>query len=137
MGDRNVDLLQQVDQCRFCRQRTQSRLLVQGVARLEAPERGLELLEELVGDFVDHNEALRRATCLPGVVHSPPDGPLHGVFEIGVFEHDERVAAAQLHRGRLEVLPGPCRDTPAGRNAAGEGHTLDPRIVDDVVGLLV
>ena len=59
------------------------------------------------------------------------------MFEIGVFEHDERIAAAKLHRRRLEVLPGAGRDAAAGGDAAGQGNALDARVLDDVVGLFV
>ena len=52
----------------------------------------------------DDDEPLGRAAGLAGVVHPSPDRPLDGVVEIGVFEHDEGVAAAELHRRRLEVL---------------------------------
>ncbi len=137
MGDRNVDLLQQVDQGPFVDKGPRVVFSSSGSPALRLAELGLELLEERVGDLLDHDEALRGATGLPGVVHPSPDGPLHGVFEICVLEHDERVATAELHRGRLEVLAGPGRDAPAGRHAAGEGHTLYPRILDEVVGLLV
>ncbi len=118
-------------------QRTQRRLLVQRIARLERRKRRLELLQEFVGEFLDDDESLRGAAGLPGIVHPSPDRPFDGVFEIGVFEDDERVAAAELHRGWLEVLAGACRDASAGRDAAGQRHALDARVIDDVVRLIV
>ena len=117
--------------------RAHRRLLVHGIAGLQPGERRLKLVEELVGDLVDDDEPLRGAAGLPRVVHAPPERPFDGMVEIGVLEHDERVAAAELHRGRLEVLSGPSRDAAAGRDAAGQRHALDARVVDDAVGLIV
>ena len=59
------------------------------------------------------------------------------MFEIGVFEDDERVAAAELHRRGLEVLSGSRRDALARRDAAGQRHAFDARVVDDAVRLIV
>ena len=102
-----------------------------GSPGFRAASAALKLLQELVGELFDDDEPLRRAAGLPRVVHPSPDRPLDGVFEIGVFEDDERVAAAEFHRGRLEVLSGARRDAPAGRDAAGQRDALDARIIDD------
>ena len=37
----------------------------------------------------------------------------------------------------LRFLPGPRRDAPAGRDAAGQRDAFDARVVDDAVGLIV
>jgi hypothetical protein len=83
------------------------------------------------------DEPLRRAAGLAAVVHAAPDGPRNGLVEVGVVEHDERVAAAELHRGLLQVLAGAGRDRATGSDAARERHALDARIVDHKVGLIV
>ena len=59
------------------------------------------------------------------------------MLEIGVFEDDERVAAAELHRRRFQVLAGPRRDASAGRDAAGQRDTFDTNIIDDTIRLIV
>ena len=74
--------------------------------------------------LVDDDEALGRAAGLAGVVHPAPDRPGDGMVEVGVFEHDEGVAAAQLHRRDLEVLAGARGDALAGRDAAGQATPL-------------
>ena len=135
--DRAIDLFQKVEQGLFRGQRTQCRLLVQRVPWFESRKRRLKLLQEFVGKFVDDDEPLRRAAGLSRIVHPSPHRPLDGVFEIGVFEDNERVAAAEFHRGRLEVLSGSCRDASAGRDAAGQRHAFDSRVIDDAVRLIV
>ena len=104
---------------------------------MSAPSAAWNFSRNLSASLFDDDEALGRAAGLAGIVHPAPDRPLDGVFEIGIFEHDERVAAAELHRGRLEVLTGARRDAPAGRDAAGQRHALDARIIDQSVRLVV
>jgi len=67
------------------------------------------------------------------VVHPSPDSPLDRGFQIGIVKDDERIAVAELQRGRLEVLPGACRDAATGRGATGQRDALDPRVIDDAV----
>ena len=119
-GDGAVDLLEKSHQCRFGGQAAERRLLVHRVAGLERRERRLELLQELVGDRVDDDEPLGRAAGLSGVVHPAPDGPFDGVVEVGVFEHDEGVAAAEFHRRNLQILARSRGDALAGGDAAGQ-----------------
>ena len=121
----------------FRRQRTQRRLLVKRVSRLQGRERCFELVQEFVGEFVDDDEALRGATGLPGIVHPPPNGPLDRVFEIGVVEDDKCVTAAELHRRGLEVLSGSRCDALARRDAAGQRHAFDAGVVDDAIRLIM
>jgi hypothetical protein len=59
------------------------------------------------------------------------------VFHVGVFEHDEGIAAAEFHRRRLQVLARTRGDAAARGDAAGQGHALDPWVVDHAVGLLM
>ena len=59
------------------------------------------------------------------------------MVEIGVFEDDECVAAAEFHRRRFQVLSGPRRDASASCDAAGQRHTFDTHIIDDTIRLIV
>ncbi len=59
------------------------------------------------------------------------------MFHIGVFQDDEGVAAAKLHRRRLKVLSSARRDASTGRDAAGQRDALDARVIDDLVGLVM
>ena len=93
--------------------------------------------QEFVGDRLQHDEALGRAAGLTCIDRPAPDGPGHGAVQVGVFEHDEGIAATEFHRRLLQVLPRPGSNGAAGRDAAGQRHTFDARVVDDAVGLLV
>ncbi len=135
VGHGTVDLLQQADQGRLRGQRAQRGFFVQRVAGLQCAQRGLELLEELVGELVGHDEALGGTAGLAGVVHPAPDRPLDGRLQVGVVQHDERVAATQLHRRDLEILPGAGCHALAGLDAAGQGHAFDARVIDHTIGL--
>jgi hypothetical protein len=94
-------------------------------------------VEKAVGQFFDDDETLRRDAALAHVVHLGPDRPLDRLVEVGVLEHDEGVAAAQLHRGLLEVLSGSRGNAFSGFHAAGQRHALDPGIVDHAVHLVM
>jgi hypothetical protein len=59
------------------------------------------------------------------------------MLEIGIFENNERVAAAELHRRHLDVPSGSCRDALARCDAAGQRDAFDSGIVDDAVRLIV
>ena len=108
-----------------------------GSPALSALSAAWNSFEELVGDGFDHDEALGGAAGLAGVVHPAPDRPGDGVVEVGVFQHDEGVAAAELHGGDLEVPAGARGDALARGDAAGQADALDAGVVDDLVGLLM
>ena len=77
MGDRPIDLLQRsLTSADFAGEGTQRRLLVHRIARLESPKRRLEPLQELVGELVDDDEALRRAAGLARYCTSGPRPPI-------------------------------------------------------------
>src|SRR5271166_3135555 len=69
--------------------------------------------------------------------YTPPNSPLDRVFEIGVVEDDKCVAAAELHRRGLQVLPGSRCDALACCDAAGQRHAFDAGIVDDAIRLIM
>src|ERR1700722_348188 len=137
LGDRTIDLLQQVYQGRIRGQRTQRRLLIHRIPWFESRKGCLELLQEFVGEFFDDDEPLCRTAGLSGVVHPAPDGPLDGVIEVGIVENNKGVASAELHRGHFEVFPGSCRNASAGCDAAGQRHAFDTRIIDNPIRLIV
>ena len=72
---------------------------VEGVADAEARRGGDEALGEGVGDGVYDDEALGGDAALAGVLEARPDADLGGGVEVGVFEDDEGVGAAQLEDG--------------------------------------
>ena len=121
----------------FRGQRSKRCCLVHGVSGLEFRQRFLELVEKTVSQFFDDDESLCRHTALARVVHFSPDGPLDRLVKVGVLEHDEGIAAAQLHRGLLEVLPRSGGDASCRFHATGQRHTLDARIIDHAVHLIV
>ncbi len=55
----------------------------------------------------------------PALYISPPDGPFHGMLEVGVLQDDERVAAAEFHGRYLEILSRPGRYAAARRDTPG------------------
>ncbi len=57
-------------------------------------------------------------------------GAVHRDLEIGVVEDDERIDAAQLQVGALELAAGALGDARAHRGGAGEGDAGQLRIVD-------
>ena len=137
MRDRAVDLLEQIDQPLLAGQRAERGRLVHRIARIKRTQRCLELGEERVGHALDHDETLGRATGLAGIVHPAPDCPGNGQIEIGILQHDERVAAAQFHRGHFEVFARARRDAAARLDASGQRDALDAQVVDHRIGLRV
>src|SRR5690606_41636094 len=59
-----------------------------------------------VRDGFFDDEALGGDAALPVVLYARLDADLHGAAEVGIFEHDEGIGAAELEHGRLEVLAG-------------------------------
>jgi hypothetical protein len=108
-----------------------------GSPGVRASKAAWNFCNELIGDLVDDDESFGGHTTLAGVVHAAPYGPLHGLIEFGVFENDEGVAAAQLHRRFLEVLAGLSSDYRTGAFASGHCDSFDPRVVDQMFGLVV
>ena len=84
-----------------------------------------EAAHELVVDrLVDDHRAERRA-ALPGGAEAAEQRALGGQVELGVGHHDQRVLAAQLEAGRLDVAPAQLADARADRGRAGEADLVD------------
>ena len=121
----------------FRGQRTEGRCLIHRVAGFEHRECGLKFFQKLVGQFFDHDEAFSCDAALTHVVHLRPHRPLDRFVEVGIVEHDERIAAAQFHRGLLEIFSGSGRDTFSSFHAAGQRDAFDPGIVNHAIHLVV
>ena len=85
----------------------------------------------------DDDDPLGGDAALPAVVHPTPQRPLNRLVQVGVGQRDQRVRAAQLHGGLLEVLAGPGRDDRARALAAGQRNAAHPRVVDQHVDLIL
>jgi len=59
---------------------------------------------EFVGHRVMHDESVRGRAGLPDISELGLHGPVHGLVEIGVLEHDERRVSAQFHRNAEHTL---------------------------------
>ena len=104
---------------------------VERIADLQRLHGGDELLLEIVGDLLVDDEALRGDAGLAVVHDARLHGGRHGVVEIGGRHDDERIAAAELEHGLLDVLPGVRGDARAGRLAAGQRRRLHALVVED------
>lgn len=56
---------------------------------------------------------------------------IHGLIEIGIFQHDERGLAAQLQQNGLEMSGCLSGDNPADLGGAGEINAADGRVCDE------
>ncbi|MNE35551.1 hypothetical protein D3C80_1293210 [compost metagenome] len=82
-----------------------------------------------------HVDALDAATGLPGVEEGAVDCGCHRMAEVGVGAHVGRVLAAQLQADADEA-PRRCPlDHGTARHRAGEGHMLDRRRLDQLLGI--
>jgi hypothetical protein len=90
-----------------------------------------QALDEVVGELLSNDEALRGRGALPGIREAGGERRRHRTLEIGVVEDDERVAAAEVQRHLLALLAGQRRDLTAGAAAAAEAHRGDHRRGDD------
>src|SRR5690606_15740064 len=92
-----------------------------------------ELLRELGGHGLVHEDALDGHADLP-LVHERAEGRgVHGVLDIGIVEHDQRVLAAELDAALLEQAAGLGRNLRADRARAREAHAAHERIRDQLV----
>jgi hypothetical protein len=110
------------------RQRPYLRGRVCRIANFETSNRGDKTLLELGRDMLMHDESLRRDARLPVVDRSRPHGNVDGPGEIGAGHDDERIAAAELQHGLLEMAAGHTRDLTAGSFASRERRGGDPPI---------
>jgi len=92
-----------------------------------------ESVDERVVDVVDDDEPLGGDTRLAAVLVACPRAAFGGRLEIGVLEHDERVAPAEFEDGLFQLIAGCRRHGAAGRTTAGQRRRLDAVVGDDVV----
>ena len=72
-----------------------------------------------------HVAALDRQAGLPGVHERSPDGAARRHIDVGVFEHEHGILAAQFQHHRKQSFGGDLRDSPAGGDAAGKDQFVD------------
>ena len=98
---------------------------------------GHHLVHELVVDVIHDDDALVGGAGLAGVVDALVPCFLGGGAHVGRVEDDVRVGAAELEHNLLQVLARGLRDLLASALGAGEGDTLDARVGDDRLDLIV
>ena len=81
-----------------------------------------EFVQKLICQTFNHNETLGRCAGLPGVAHAPADSMFDSFFEIGIFQHDESVAAAELHGRFFQLLASLRRHHRASGFTAGQRY---------------
>ena len=91
---------------------------------------GDEPLEKAVEHPLDHDEPLGRDAALATVDEPRVGRGSRRHIEVGVLEHDERIAAAQLEHALLEVTPGLRGHRGPRSLAPGEGHGPHARVRD-------
>ncbi len=119
------------------RHRRQRGRCVLRIAEPALGRRGDEAAHEVVGDGIDHYEALGRDAGLPGIVEARLHRRRHGDVQIGVVQHHEGVAAAEFHHALLQLFAGVGGDGAAGTLAAGQRHRGDARVAQHRGGLVV
>src|SRR5580658_1978357 len=72
-----------------------------------------------------HITAFDRKARLAGVYERSPDGTARSDVDIGVFEDDHRVFAAEFEHHWKQAFGGDLGDSPARGNAAGENQFVD------------
>ena len=82
---------------------------VHGIAHFEVGQLVGELGQELVGYRFNGNQPLGSDAGLAVVVHSAHDGPFDGLVDVGIFQDDEHIVAAQFQDRLLE---SPEQNTP-------------------------
>jgi hypothetical protein len=107
------------------------------VSALRRAQRRAELLDEVVIELVDDDEALGGVAGLAGVVEPSFARGLDRCVEILGAEHDERVRAAELEHDLLQVAPGDLGDRGTGPLRAGDRDAVHPRVGDHPLDLLV
>ena len=77
-----------------------------------------------------HDRGAERRAALPGRAEAAEQRALDGQVEVGVGHHDQRVLAAQLEAGRLQVAPAQLADARADVGRAGEADLVDQPLVE-------
>ena len=94
--------------------------MVHGISDFHRGHGGDESLQERVVDLVVNNESLRGNARLAVVDHARGNGRRDSGVHVGARHDDERIAAAELHDGFLEVLASGARDRAPCTFAASE-----------------
>ena len=111
--------------------RPHAAVLVQPVARLELGGTRDQLLHQRVVRAFLHIQALGRKALLAAVEEPPDRDRPGGALEVGVVEHDARVAAAELERDLLQGFGCFRHHALAGRRRPGERDLPDQGVPDD------
>ena len=104
---------------------------VERIAHPQRADRRGERRRETIVDRVGHDEALGGDAGLAGVDHARLDRGGDRAVEISARQHHERVAAAQLEDGLLQVRARGGPDGAPGRLAAGHRHRGDAIVGDE------
>ena len=91
-------------ECLFFNQRADVNAVLKPVADLERFHPLRHPLGEFVGNRGVHNEAVCRGAGFADVAHLRLHCTFDGLVEVGVFAHDERCVAAELHGGLEHVV---------------------------------
>ncbi|CAO0831782.1 hypothetical protein SMICM17S_09809 [Streptomyces microflavus] len=126
-----VDELLQVGAPLLAGKRSDVGGLLQRVAHGEGAHPGGEVLGERVVHVGVDDEPLGGDAGLAVVLDAGGDGGGRGLLDVGRWQHDVRVAAAELQHGLLDLVTGGGGDGAARRFAAGEGGRRDPGIAQD------
>ena len=89
-----------------------------------------ELLREVVGDGLVHDEAVGCGAGLAHVAHLREHGTFDGLVQVGVLEDHERGVAAEFHGGAQDRFGRLPEQPAAHRGGAGEGDLAEPGILD-------
>ena len=76
-------------------------------------------------DRLVHDDRAERGAALPGGAETGEERTLHRKIEIGARGHDQRILAAQLQAGGLQMAPGQRADLAADRGGSGETDLVD------------
>eukprot|EP00754_Rhynchopus_humris_P034393 Rhum_TRINITY_DN15727_c0_g1::Rhum_TRINITY_DN15727_c0_g1_i1::g.161961::m.161961 len=117
-------------------QRAEVRLRLLRVTDLELLHFLHERLEEAVVHGLHNNEALRPDARLARVQHAAHGRAVRGTLDVGVRQHQRRVAAAQLQHAGLQQLGGGGADGHACGGGAGEGDGADGAVAHDALDVV-
>ena len=101
-------------------QRTERRFTPGGIAHSERPGLVHQLAGEAFGDGLMHENQPGRHADLPLMQPGAPGCIARGQVEVGVFENDQRVLAAQLQCDFFQLSPGHFSDFAPRRRGPGE-----------------
>src|SRR6201998_177844 len=126
----SADLTKGVIQCSSRAERPERSAVVCRIARNQLLQLLTKTVQEYVGYLFMEDESLARDATLAGIVHARPDGPLHRSVQVCIFQHDEGIAPAQLHRALLESLARFRRDGGTRAFTSRKSYALDPCVCD-------